>query len=123
MKYLLADCGYTLDTEGVVLKRQDSERQGVNSVYIAKEDCTVTYRDAVAQAEAGDIIVTFYEKDFPMQMIVVKSEDWRKNLEAYNEKQQKWLEEQARKNSVIGAWSDTCCNEACDTCTPTCNAA
>lgn len=113
MKYLMVDAGYTFDDSTKVLKKQNSERQGVNSIYVVKEDCTVVFRDHAEQATAGDIVVTFYEKDFPKQMAVVKSEDWRKNIEAYNEKQQKWLEAQAQKNSVINEWSETCCNDCC----------
>lgn len=114
MKYLMVDAGYTFDDSTKVLKKQNSERQGINSIYVVKEDCTVVFRDQAEQATAGDIVVTFYEKDFPKQMAVVKSEDWRKNIEAYNEITQKRKEEWAKEKTCI-------CD--CEKCSPTCDCA
>ena len=113
MKYLMVDAGYTFDADTKVLKRQDSERQGVNSIYMAKEDCTVTYRDQVEQANTGDIIITFYEDQFPKKMIVVKSEDWKNNLDAYNKIQQEKKEQWAKEAKDFSFLEENKCNCEC----------
>lgn len=116
MKYLIVDAGYTFDDSTKVIKRQYSERQSINSVYMVKEDCTVLFGDQAEPANAGDIVITFYESKFPKRMIVVKSEDWKNNLDTYNEIEQKEKEEWAKSknNSCVCECRD------CDACCPSC---
>ena len=52
MKYLMVDAGYTFDDSTKVIKRQYSERQSINSVYMVKEDCTVLFGDQAEPANA-----------------------------------------------------------------------
>ena len=48
-----------------------------------------------ADVETNDVIVTFYTDEFDKRMIVVKSEEWTKNIEAYNKR----MEEIAAKQN------------------------
>ena len=120
MKYLMVDAGYTFDDSTKVIKRQYSERQSINSVYMVKEDCTVLFGDQAEPANAGDIVITFYESNFPKRMIVVKSEDWKNNLDTYNEIEQKAKEKWAKEKACIDG-CEAC--DVCETCSPTCDAA
>lgn len=63
----------------------------INYMYVADEDGELTYikRDGSKQelnVKAGDLIVEFYSGyDFPNQCIVLQSETWKNNLDAYKQ--------------------------------------
>lgn len=84
----------------------DYSREGISNIYFLKEDTTVVYERGeikeTIDAKAGDIIVSFYEEDFPNKVIVVNNDKWKENFIAYEEEQQKlkekWAKEKAEKN-------------------------
>ena len=95
------------------LKPFDCSRGSVDNVFLVKEDTKVVFErgeyKTELEAKAGDVVVTFYEKQFPNKVIVVNNEQWKENLETYEAWEQKQKEEWAEKNS------DPCC-ECCKGC-------
>lgn len=90
----------------------ERSRTSIDDVYYIKEDTKVVFNrgeyKTEVEAKAGNIVVVFYEKEFPNRVIVVDSEPWRENLEAYEAWEQKQKEEWAAKKA------DDC--PACDNC-------
>lgn len=76
------------------------------------EDCTVKCGDVIKEAEAGDIVVKFYEDQYPNRFIVVKNEDWKQNILAYREYDQKIKEQWAAKK-LNNAIEPEVCGETC----------
>ena len=89
----------------------DRSRTSIDDVFFIKEDTKVVFErgeyKAELEAKAGDIVVTFYEEQFPNKVIVVNNEQWKENLEAYEVWEQdaklKWAEKK----------SDPCCDCEC----------
>ena len=92
----------------------DRSRASIDDIFFIKEDTKVVFDrgeyKAELEAKAGDIVVTFYEEQFPNRVIVVNSEQWKENLETYEAWEQKRKEEWAEKNS------DPCCECCCKGC-------
>ena len=92
----------------------DRSRASIDDVFFIKEDTKVVFDrgeyKAELEAKAGDIVVTFYEEQFPNKVIVVNNEQWKENLEAYEVWEQdaklKWAEKK----------SDPCCENCCKSC-------
>ena len=101
----------TVDPETNEIGSVSSAREAIQRIYVAPEPMHVIYqsgsRKEEADVETNDVIVTFYTDEFDKRMIVVKSEEWTKNIEAYNKR----MEEVASKNAR------QCCDDpCCDTC-------
>lgn len=90
-----------------------TDRQGVDYVLMVDEDCTVKCGGVTKEAEAGDIVVKFYEDQYPNKFIVVKNEDWKQNILAYRKYDQKMKEQWAAKKI-----NDAPQCENCGTCCP-----
>ena len=92
----------------------DRSRASIDDIFFIKEDTKVVFErgeyKAELEAKAGDIVVTFYEEQFPNRVIVVNNEQWKENLEAYKVREQKQKEEWAEKKS------DPCCENCCKGC-------
>ena len=92
----------------------DRSRASIDDIFFIKEDTKVVFDrgeyKAELEAKAGDIVVTFYEEQFPNRVIVVNNEQWKENLEAYAVWEQKQKEEWAEKKS------DPCCENCCKGC-------
>ena len=89
----------------------DRSRASIDDIFFIKEDTKVVFDrgeyKAELEAKAGDIVVTFYEEQFPNKVIVVNNEQWKENLETYEAWDQKQKEEWAKKKS------DPCCENCC----------
>lgn len=92
-------------------KSFNRSRASIDDIFFIKEDTKVVFDrgeyKAELEAKAGDIVVTFYEEQFPNRVIVVNNEQWKENLEAYKVWEQKQKEEWAEKKS------DPCCENCC----------
>ena len=91
------------DTESQEVSTRSTEIISARAVYLMKEDTQVIYQVGTKKqevyAEAGDIVVVFYNKDdFKYQIVVAKSAQWADNIDAYNEAEQKRKEEWATKH-------------------------
>lgn len=96
-----------VDTETIDIKALPEEERAVDSIYIVPEDCMIHWeqkdKDPIdTSANKGDLIVTFYNKSFNREMIVVKSEDWKNLLDQYK------VDEQKRKEEWALKCKDTC---------------
>ena len=65
-------------------------------------------KKTTVDCKAGDIVITFYEKEFPNPVIVVNNEQWEENINTYETNEQKRKEEWAAKQKE-------CC-ECCENC-------
>ena len=87
-----------LDEQGNVIPF-DTDIESIRNISLLKEDTKVVYKagdiNETIEAKAGDIVITFYRDDFPHPVIVVKSNEWKDNLEDYRAKEQKRKEEWA----------------------------
>ena len=110
---MLPRIGYTLDPTSGDIKRIESERNGVDNIFIVPENCIVRIDDTVLDAEEGDLVITFYEARFPNKAVVIKSDMWKQNIEAYKNYIQKQKEEWAKSKN------NSCICEACDCCDAT----
>lgn len=94
----------TLDENNVPMPF-DSSRNGIDYVYMVNEDQKIVYKRGNAnvelEAKAGDIIVAFYENQFPNRAIVISSKEWAENIKAYEEYDQKRKEEWAAKKCDV----------------------
>ena len=98
----------TVDPETNEIGSVYSAREAIQRIYVAPEPMHVIYqsgsRKEEADVEANDVIVTFYTDEFDKRMIVVKSEEWTKNIDAYNKRM-----EEARQKLEECNDAGTCC--------------
>ena len=80
----------TVDPETNEIGSVSSAREAIQRIYVAPEPMHVIYqsgqRREEADVEKNDVIVTFYTDEFDKRMIVVKSEEWTKNIEGYEKR-------------------------------------
>lgn len=111
----------TVDFDTNEVSSIPSAREAIQRIYVAPEQMHVIYQTGKhreeADVEKNDVIVTFYTDEFDKRMIVVKSEEWIKNLESY----EKRMEEARRKNDEAMGQNLGCpkCDD-CETCCPSC---
>ena len=111
----------TVDFDTNEVSSIPSAREAIQRIYVAPEKMHVIYQTGKhreeADVEKNDVIVTFYTDEFDKRMIVVKREEWIKNLESY----EKRMEEARRKNDeAMGQNIDgpKCCD--CEACCKSC---
>lgn len=109
--------GRVLLDENNNIQSANTSREGINNILHLKEDTKIVYNregdEKTLDGKAGDIVVTFYEKEFPNSIIVVSSNEWKENLEAYEAAEQKRKEEWAKRNAEN---CDKCCDCECGCC-------
>ena len=109
------------DPETRIAKAIGSSIQSIRSVYLIDEPTHVVYEDNNLKqeiyADPDDIILVFYRDDFPNHIAVAKAAQWADNIKAYNEAEQKRLEEWAKKKSEQQTDCEKCC-EDCESCSP-----
>ena len=107
----------TVNLETNEISSIPSAREAIQRIYVAPEPMHVIYqsgqRREEADVEKDDVIVTFYTDEFDKRMIVVKSEEWTKNLEGY----EKRMAEARSKAEANMKCADPCC-ENCENCCP-----
>ena len=91
---------------------KNSSRSALDNIYLIEEDTHIVYSNPYKNvrkeldAEAGDILVKFYDNTFSSPIIIVHSEEWKNNILAYNEAEQKrkeeWAAKAAQKSESIG---------------------
>lgn len=102
-KFLINNSGSIIfDSETEELSTLDSTREGISRIWLMKEPMTIVYQYGdnkyELNAKKGDIVIKFYDSDFPFPVVIAKSKEWVKNLEAYDkvmqERKEKWAKEQ-----------------------------
>ena len=107
----------TIDGETVTTETMDCEREAISRIVKITEDCTVTlgYRDddkertETKEAKAGDLLIIFYDSDFPHKFILVENDEWVENIDAYTKKME------MLKAAKTASDENSCC-PCCDDC-------
>lgn len=114
---------YLTETGRIIIDPEKSEafpmecdREAIRNVYLINGPMHVVYSSGEKKKEfdvnENDIVIEFYERDFPNPLVVANSSEWVDNIKAYRTKQQKIKEEWAKSNKLIDSVSDTI---GCDT--------
>ena len=114
----------TANREGVIVDSKTgvptlltSKCSDINYIYIAPDDCLVSYTDrdrktTTKPAKKGDIIITLYtSSDFSQRLIIIKNEDFKN----------KFIEEAvSREKRACESKLQNKCHESCDDCNSYC---
>lgn len=108
MKKLL--CNYSrlfqVDTDNDIVKPINRDVSRIDSMYMIDEDQALCVQDGdkvvKKDVHPGDIVVIFYDDNFPNKTIIVHSDEWVENIKADRAAEQmrkeKWAAEQMRKD-------------------------
>lgn len=106
--YLTRSSNIVVDKENNDIYSLNNVRQSINNIFLVKEPMHIIYGERFSSdekykkefdVEKGDLIVTFYESNFPNKIIVIKNKDWVENITTYEEKLQKEKELWAANSS------------------------
>lgn len=114
IKYIIVENTSSLfkfDTETESVDSLNVEREAIRSITLIDEPGILVDGDNETPVESGDLVIRFYERYFDKNTIVVKSKDWKNNLNAYNKK----IEEDRKKNELKKAAEAGLC-ESCYCC-------
>ena len=79
--------GRVLVDESGTPQTMESSREAISSLYLIKEETKVVFvKDEEKKeiiANPGDIVINFYEEKFPNKVLVISNQEWKENLEAY----------------------------------------
>lgn len=85
-----------VDTDNADIQPIKSQRNACNRVYIVPEDMHFKYVGVDSSEEfdvkAGDILIAFWDEDFPHKYVKVTSKEWKENLDNYNRIQNEYEE-------------------------------
>lgn len=118
-KFIVNEQGNVLfDTETQEISSIDSAREAISRIWVVEEPMTVVCQTKKAKyelnAKKGDIIIKFYDSDFLFPVVIAKSKDWVKNINTYNEKMRKAMEERFAKKEADLSDPVSCeCDECC----------
>lgn len=114
--YITPKASAAIDTELNDVFDLPSDREGISRLYLIKEAMHVVIGNGECKeefdVEPGDILIKFYEDIFPHKAIVVKSAEWKENLECYDSEMQRRKEEWAKNK----ANECPCCGDCCAEC-------
>lgn len=113
-KFIINNQGSVVfDTETEEISSLDSAREGISRIWLMKEPMTIVCQMGdnkyELNAKKGDVVIKFYESDFPFPVIIAKSKEWVKNLEAYDKAMQARKEKWANEKKCSEC---ECCEEA-----------
>lgn len=96
----------TIDFENKTCDYNNREIREIDDVIYATEDSHVKYitnNDEVFETDVkkGDIIITFYNSDFPHKCIVINSPEWAENIDAYKKAEQARKEKWAKDKGGV----------------------
>ena len=122
--YIANGSNICVDIDNNTAEQLDSDREGIQRIYLVKEPMHVVYTSGEYRRELDvkkdDIIITFYTDDFKEKIVVANSKDWVKNIKGWNEKEQKIKETWASKRLAENCdepgcpkCCETCCENAC----------
>lgn len=112
-----------VDVEAAEVEAIERFARGIDDVYVVPEDAHIEWtsklfpdRTIEADVKKDDILITFYDRDFGTDFVIVKSEDWLKALNNAKEADQKRKEEWAAKQKERGSMDLACGDECCESC-------
>lgn len=108
--YISRSNNILIDTENNTANKIDTQRQGIDNIYLIKEPMHIVYGcgeyHKELDADKDDIVITFYPKEFENQVIVVKSPEWLANLLEYERVQQEEKERWAKAKELSAEAKD-----------------
>lgn len=99
---------FKFDTETEQIENIPTEREAIRSITLIDEPGVLVDGDNEIPVKSGDLIIRFYERYFDKPTIVVKSKDWKNNLNAYKKK----IEEDRKVNVCNDLQCCDCCEAA-----------
>lgn len=108
-----------VDPESMNVEDVEYAREAISRIVRIKEDCSVKSGEEVIEAKSGDILITFYDKEFPNRFVIVRSKEWTENLDAYEKAMERYRNKNlAERVSDIINEAPTCCaaddTDCCD---------
>ena len=106
-----------VDPESMNIEDVEYAREAISRIVRIKEDCLVKSGEKEIEAKSGDILITFYDQDFPNRFVVVRSKEWVENLDTYEKLTESYRVKKASKNCDMVEDAPTCCAaDALDCC-------
>lgn len=84
---------FDVDFDNQTVNQVINVRNAIDQIYLVKEKEQVIIKNrdgstTETTVEPDDILVTFYEDDFPHRFVVVKSKEWAENIKTFESKAQ-----------------------------------
>ena len=113
-----------VDTEAAEVNAINRSTRGIDDIYVIPEDAHIEWESKFfpdktieADVKKNDILVTFYDRDFGADFVIVQSEDWLKALnnakDADQKRKEEWAAKQKENKSKSLVCDDACCGDAC----------
>lgn len=121
--YITPNASAAIDTELNDVFSLPSDREAISRIHLIKEAMHVVIGNGENKkefdVEPGDILIKFYDDIFPNKAIVVKSAEWKENIEYYDSEMQRQRDEWAKnKSSKCPCCGDCGCCKCEDSCAP-----
>lgn len=105
-----------IDTDTFDISTLERGPRGINEIYVIPEDATITWKkqndeaeDRTVDVKKGDIMITFYDKDYTKDFVIVNNADeWKDAINGYNAAVQKRKEEWAAKQKAKEQYCADC---------------
>lgn len=99
-----------VDPESMNAEDVEFAREAISRIVRIKEDCLIKSGEKELEAKSGDILVTFYEREFPNRFVLVRSKEWAENLDVYEKQMESYrTKSAAEKISDMLDKAPTCC--------------
>jgi hydroxymethylpyrimidine pyrophosphatase-like HAD family hydrolase len=111
--YINSNGALIFDKEADRVSSIENKREAISRIMLAEEPMHIVYEDKDTRdefdVEKDDLIIKFYDYDFPHKAIKITSKEWLENIRAYDERQKKSKDVE----SICTAYCDatSCCNE------------
>lgn len=84
---------FDVDFDNQTVNQVINVRNAIDQIYLVKENEHVIIKNrdgstTETTVEPDDILITFYEDDFPHRFIIAKSKEWAENIKTYESKAQ-----------------------------------
>lgn len=113
-----------VDTDTAEVYAINRSARGIDDVYIIPEDANFEWTSKMfpdkticKDVKKDDILITFYDRDFGTDFVIIKSEDWLNALNNAKEADQKRKEEWAAKQKE-SSYVNAACEDCGDNCAP-----
>lgn len=117
-KFIINEQGNVLfDTETQEISSIDSAREAISRIWVVEEPMTVVCDTKKAKyelaAKKGDIIIKFYDYNYPFPVVIAKSKDWVKNIDSFNKEMEKSLNLKKMETDPEAPCEAESCCKAC----------
>lgn len=113
-----------VDTDAAEVQAINRSARGIDEIYVIPEDAHIEWTSKLfpdktveADIKKDDILITFYDRDFGIDFVIIKSKDWLKALDNAKAADQKLKEEWAAKQKE-SSYVNAACEDCGDSCRP-----